>query len=177
MKPLFQVIYVVVTGCYSGCFPKAPGTAGTIMGSFFWIVSENLGFLQYFSSRAIVTITVILVGWWSTASYLKLLQNQGKSFDENFLYSKTIKQKIDPQEVVIDEWAGLCVGLTLIPAGSLVTFITVVLFFRVFDIFKWGPIKKAENLPGSLGIMADDIVAGLGAGGVTYALAVFVENL
>ena len=40
---------------------------------------------------------------------------------------------------------------------------TVVLF-RLFDIWKPGPIRRLEKLPGGLGIMADDVLAGLFAG-------------
>jgi phosphatidylglycerophosphatase A len=43
--------------------------------------------------------------------------------------------------------------------------------FRVFDILKPWPISAAERLPGGIGIMADDFVAGLAAGAVIAVLA------
>jgi phosphatidylglycerophosphatase A len=62
---------------------------------------------------------------------------------------------------VIDEWAGLFVAL--IGADSQVYWhlILGVILFRIFDISKVGPIRSAERLPGAVGIMADDVVAGV----------------
>ena len=80
-------------------------------------------------------------------------------------HSKLYKVK-DPKEVVVDEISGQfiailgCVqseNLTYIFLSLLLSFI----LFRFFDITKVGPIKKFENLPNGIGIMADDIVAGL----------------
>ena len=81
------------------------------------------------------------------------------------VHIKVYKKK-DPSEVVVDEFAGqfivilatidtdnkLHVALSLLISFSL---------FRFFDITKLGPIKKMENLKGGLGIMADDILAGI----------------
>lgn len=81
----------------------------------------------------------------------------------------------DPSQVVIDEVAGQAVTLALLPAavwqhqagsGLLLGFV----LFRVFDIAKPWPIGWLERLPGSLGIMADDLAAGLVAGLITGAL-------
>ena len=73
----------------------------------------------------------------------------------------------DPSWVVTDEVAGQ--GLALLVAGlsphrSLVTTIAAFVLFRAFDITKPGPVSAAERLPGGLGILADDLLAGLFAG-------------
>jgi phosphatidylglycerophosphatase A len=62
--------------------------------------------------------------------------------------------------VIIDEIAGMCVALWGLPlqwydVGA------VFLLFRLFDIVKPAPIPRLERLPGGLGIVADDIAAGL----------------
>jgi phosphatidylglycerophosphatase A len=66
----------------------------------------------------------------------------------------------DPQWIVIDEWAGLFVALIGVDARNLWQVLLAVILFRVFDISKVGPIRSAERLPGAVGIMADDVVAG-----------------
>ena len=89
-------------------------------------------------------------------------------------------KKKDPSEVVVDEFAGqfivilatidtdnkLHVALSLLISFSL---------FRFFDITKLGPIKKMENLKGGLGIMADDILAGIFALVTQSALVTFLN--
>jgi phosphatidylglycerophosphatase A len=66
----------------------------------------------------------------------------------------------DPQWVVIDEWAGLFVALIGTDVTVLWQVLLAVILFRIFDISKVGPIRSAERLPGAVGIMADDVVAG-----------------
>ncbi len=81
----------------------------------------------------------------------------------------------DPSQVVIDEVAGVWVAIALIPATTLQadpgwSVVLAVLLFRVFDIAKPFPVNWFERLPGALGIMADDLVAGAIAGCLAAAL-------
>jgi phosphatidylglycerophosphatase A len=72
----------------------------------------------------------------------------------------------DPQEVVVDEWIGCLISLAFVPfsAGWVVA---AYLLFRLFDILKPGPIRWLDSrLGGGVGVMADDVAAGLAAGGV-----------
>ncbi|MEO8301033.1 MAG: phosphatidylglycerophosphatase A [Rhizomicrobium sp.] len=81
----------------------------------------------------------------------------------------------DPSECVIDELAGQWLACAfalftfngLIPAGplSLPAFALAFVLFRLFDIWKPWPVSWADQkLPGGLGVMADDMIAGLMAG-------------
>ncbi len=70
----------------------------------------------------------------------------------------------DPRWIVIDEWAGVFVALIGMSAPVPLMALAAFVFFRVFDILKPGPVAWAERLPGALGIMLDDIVAGVLAG-------------
>ncbi len=65
----------------------------------------------------------------------------------------------DPGSVVIDEAAGMFVSLWGLPPGG-VTIALAFVLFRVMDVFKPFPADRAEKLPGGLGIVADDLVAG-----------------
>lgn len=85
----------------------------------------------------------------------------------------------DPHECVIDEFAGQWIACGIAgmaampgdPALSWIGFVLAFLLFRLFDIAKPWLIKKAENLRGGLGIMADDVLAGAVAGFVVYLFA------
>ncbi|MFY9562460.1 MAG: phosphatidylglycerophosphatase A [Terriglobales bacterium] len=71
----------------------------------------------------------------------------------------------DPQFVVIDEVAGQLVALIAVPLGWK-TFLAGLILFRVFDILKPPPVRQLERLPEGIGIVVDDLAAGL------YALVV-----
>ena len=99
----------------------------------------------------------ILVGLWTTKNYIE--QNSKKS---------------DPSEVVIDEVIGQWIAV--LPIGFILNvnelgvkelwFVWLWAFasFRFFDIIKLGMIGWADNLSGALGVLLDDILAGIAAG-------------
>ena len=72
----------------------------------------------------------------------------------------------DPKEIVIDEFGGQFIALLGIIDSNNTNYILISLLssfflFRFLDITKLGPIKKLEKLPGGIGIIADDLVAGI----------------
>ena len=74
--------------------------------------------------------------------------------------------KKDPKEVVVDEFAGQFIALLgIIDSNNfyyiLISLLLSFLLFRFFDITKVGPIKKLEKFSGGIGIISDDLVAGL----------------
>ena len=76
----------------------------------------------------------------------------------------------DPGWVVIDEVAGQWIALLALPHPSLVGALAAFALFRLFDITKPGPIGWAERLPGALGVMADDLLAGAVAAVLLWGL-------
>ena len=68
--------------------------------------------------------------------------------------------KKDASEVVIDELTGQWITLLVVPLDW-IWWLAAFVLFRLFDIIKPGPVKMAERLPGSVGVMADDVVAGV----------------
>lgn len=66
----------------------------------------------------------------------------------------------DPGCIVIDEVAGIMLALFLLPPTAPVLWIAFFLF-RAFDMFKIWPADRFESMGGGLGVMADDLVAGL----------------
>ena len=74
--------------------------------------------------------------------------------------SQDLLGRNDPSEVVIDEVAGFLVTMFLLPSTWLTLGLGFVLF-RVFDVLKPYPVRQAESLRGGLGIVTDDLLAGL----------------
>ena len=132
-----------------------PGPAGT-WGSLATVVAAEALFWTW-GSGAVLLLAVAssLVGPWAA----------GRTAVERGAH--------DPNEVVVDEVAGqsiaLCglhlvfprLGADGIGAPYLVALLLAFALFRLLDIFKPGPIGALERLPGGLGIMADDLLAGL----------------
>lgn len=82
----------------------------------------------------------------------------------------------DPSWVVSDEVAGMALSAAAPAAWGHAGWSTVAVafvFFRVLDVWKPGPIRRAEALPGAYGILGDDLVAGAFAGALANVLAEF----
>jgi phosphatidylglycerophosphatase A len=78
----------------------------------------------------------------------------------------------DPAWIVTDEVAGqalACAGVVAYPFGP--AWMLPFLLFRVLDVWKPGPIRKLERLPGGAGVLCDDLAAGLVAGLVSLGAA------
>jgi len=75
----------------------------------------------------------------------------------------------DAKEIVIDEVAGQWIALLVVPLDWR-WWLAAFCLFRLFDIFKPGPVRMAERFPGGAGVMADDIVAGTLAAVCLYLL-------
>ena len=121
-----------------GHLRPAPGTIGSVVGvvSGYMIASHGAGIL------AAVTLLVTVIGILAANAY-----------------SQTTGRK-DAPEVIIDEVAGQWIPLIILPL-DLWWFAAAFVLFRFFDITKIGLVGMAEELSGGVGVMADDIVAGL----------------
>lgn len=76
----------------------------------------------------------------------------------------------DPKQVTLDELAGYALGACLLMNHSWSAAGSLFVLFRVFDALKPWPISRLEKFPGVWGVMADDLGAGLVAGGMVLAL-------
>jgi phosphatidylglycerophosphatase A len=136
-----------------GRFPFAPGTAASILAlPVAWLIATAGGSW----GRVWLLMAAIFVnalGCWACE-----------------LYAHETQVK-DPSECVIDEVAGQWIVCAFAPSTSLYAYAVAFLLFRMFDILKPWPISAAERLPGGLGIMADDFVAGLMAAAIIAVLA------
>ena len=150
---------LAIATCGVGYFPIAPGTLGSLVAIAVYVPLEYFVRIQWMPSstsalpaemcwltiRLFLIFVVTMVGVWGATRAERLLQ---------------IK---DPGIVVIDEVAGQMIALLSIPLfvpGWLPVF-TAFIFFRAFDIWKPYPIRRMEALESGLGIMADDVLAGI----------------
>lgn len=132
-----------------GYVRPAPGTIGSLvaLSTGYMIASFSLGVL------VAAILAVAILGIFAAERYG---QRTGKK---------------DASEVIIDEVAGQWIPLVIIPL-EVEWYVAAFLLFRFFDISKIGPVGHAENLTGGIGVMADDLVAGILAAVVLWVGAI-----
>lgn len=140
-----RLIRAVVTGLGIGYLPLAPGT---------W-------------ASGITVLVVALIHWVAPTreglvlgGVLVLLTPVAVIFSTRF---SQVQNHSDPSQVVIDEIIGQMVCFLWVPV-SIFSLVVGFLVFRFFDIVKPFPVRTCERLPGGMGIVFDDVAAGLYAG-------------
>lgn len=138
----------MATGCGLGYLPKAPGTFGSLWGPV----------LFYFAREQSAM-------WWNVMAvvvfFFSVLFAQG---------AEQYWQKKDDQRIVIDEVCGMWVTYCFVAFNSH-NLILGFLFFRFFDVLKLFPARLAQDkIKGGLGVVADDVVAGLQAGSLLWLI-------
>lgn len=142
---------------YSGLFPKAPGTAGTLAA-----LPLGIAILFYFGPQ-----TLFLAAILTTLIAIKAIDKH-----------ESISNQHDDSRIVIDELVGMWFALSIAPGigfdlstlmtwtnGIALQIVLSFLFFRLYDIKKPSIIGRIDReAKGGLGVMGDDIIAGFAAG-------------
>ncbi len=132
-------VIFLATGCYIGNLSFAPGTFGSVLGLIPCYFLSKTGLLL----ALFLSFTFILCAMWIAHTA------------ENILKTK------DPGCIVIDEIAGMILTLFGLPI-NMTTIILGFVLFRTLDIWKPYPIRFLEKrLPGGIGVVMDDVVAGI----------------
>lgn len=141
-------VHLLAFGFGSGAAPKAPGTWGSLAAIPLWYGFAWMPPVAYW----LVVLVAFVIGIWlcgKTAEDLKVHDHGG---------------------IVWDEFVGMWIALGLFPDqvyGVLMAF----MLFRLFDVLKPWPISWLDaRMPGGLGIMFDDVVAGFMALGCLAAI-------
>ena len=146
-KPDFnlkQPVQFLALGFGSGLAPKAPGTFGTLAAIPVFLILTMLSPLLYAIAVVILTIAGIYIC--------------GKAADDVGVH--------DHPAIVWDEFIGFFITMFMVPV-SWQSILVGFILFRFFDIFKPWPISFIDKkMTGGLGIMFDDVLAGL------FALAI-----
>ena len=151
MNLKYKLAELIGTVVYVGRMPIVPGTWGSLVALLVWYIIKPAISAPLF---LLITGGIFFVGI-ATAEILI------KAWDDT-----------DPKAIVIDEWVGMWIALYLVPHDikwGLVAF----LFFRLFDILKPGPIQLMDDMHDAIGVMMDDVVAGILACLVTQSLLYF----
>lgn len=153
MSPFDRLRWLLITGCGLGCSPWAPGTVGTLGGV---VLAVTLQWVWPGQGDALLAWSVAAAGLFAFGcSQSAFVARQWPNED--------------PGAFVLDEVVGYLVTLIVftlladrLPGalGHTVAFFA----FRAFDVLKIEPARRLEHLPGALGIMADDQMAGVYAG-------------
>lgn len=151
MRP--HVLLATFFGC--GYSPWAPGTAGSAAGILIaWLLISQAGI----SPLWLVALTILMTppAIWAAGATARDLHKE------------------DPGLVVIDEVLGQWLTASAISRNTWQSYVLAFALFRIFDITKPWPIRKLEGLPGGLGIVADDLLAGV-YGAVVVLGAVYFQ--
>lgn len=139
-KSLFHII--ISSGFGTGFSPIAPGTVGALLATLIWI-----GF-SFFASSYLLIITLLLIGVFTLLG----------------IWSANVVETIwgkDPSKVVVDEMVGVWIALLAANINQPYTVIAAFVLFRLFDIFKPLGVRQMENFKGGVGVMMDDVLAGI----------------
>lgn len=153
-------VTIIATAFGSGFTPKAPGTAGTVVGVFLMYLIRDWTYFQ----TLLLGLCILAIGWWAT-----------------WEWSKNVQQP-DSQKIVIDEVLGYMLAMGTLPRTGSVLLIQFILF-RIFDALKPPPIRQfdqwGKRFPigamQSFGVIFDDLLAGLVSWGVFLLLMKFVN--
>ncbi|MEA3273693.1 MAG: phosphatidylglycerophosphatase A [Pseudomonadota bacterium] len=138
-------------GFGSGLSPWAPGTAGTLAAIPLYLLLRPLPVTWYLA----VLLGLFLIGIWACGKTARELNAH------------------DPAPIVWDEFLGYLLTMTAAPTGWVWVVLGFVLF-RFFDILKPWPILELDRrVHGGLGVILDDLLAGLMAWAVLQALVRF----
>lgn len=134
-----EAVLFLATGFHIGNIPFAPGTFGTLVGLPLCFVLGRIAL----APAILCMLIFIFFAVWIADSAEKILK------------------KSDPGCIVIDEIAGMMVTLIGLPF-NLATALTGFITFRALDILKPIPIRNLDKrIPGGLGVVADDVAAGI----------------
>ena len=132
-----------LTFFYTGLSPKAPGTVGSLLALVCGVL-----IIRYISLETLFLGAVLL-----TLAGIKEINSYEAGGGQH-----------DDKSIVIDEVVGMWLALVL-SSTSWIQIVLSFLFFRLFDIWKPSLIGKIDaHVKGGLGVMGDDILAGIIAG-------------
>jgi phosphatidylglycerophosphatase A len=136
----FHILLATWFGC--GYAPAAPGTAGSAAGILIaWLLISCAGL----SPLYLIPLTAVLTppAIWAAGATARDLGRE------------------DPGLVVIDEVLGQWLTAAAMAHNTWQNYVLAFALFRIFDITKPWPVRKLEQLHGGVGIVADDLLAGI----------------
>jgi phosphatidylglycerophosphatase A len=151
----YRLSLILASGFYIGFIPGAPGTYASIVTTLgFFLAYHHMHWIPpilHMSAICLISMIGVL-----TSSIIS--KNTGVE---------------DPSYIVIDEVAGQLLTFLFVPFSAL-NWILGTIAFRIFDIWKPYPIRKMESFKNGVGVMADDLLAGIYANLVLQIINLFL---
>ena len=132
------LIKAISTFFFIGYLPLIPGTFGSVAGVGIFYLFGGGNQPAYF----LFVFCVMILGLLTSGKAEKLLNRK------------------DPGCIVIDEIMGMLIALSFLPADPKIV-ILAFLVFRILDMLKPFPAERLQNLHGAIGVMGDDLIAGV----------------
>jgi phosphatidylglycerophosphatase A len=127
---------IIATAGGIGFLGKGGGTAAAVVFCIAWYL-----FPMGYGYQVLLMVLLLVAGTWSATKMENVWEH-------------------DSSKIVIDEVAGMMISLAFLPYDVVYILIGCVLF-RFFDIVKPFGIRRAESLPRGIGVMGDDVLAGV----------------
>lgn len=160
-RSLKDYVALAVATCGVGLIPLAPGTWGSLVGVGLYLAARAGSVQAFLYAEARGWSLPPLVSLLTTVVLLMLILMTIAGVWAATRCESVLSRK-DPGAVVIDEVIGQILTFVFLPVGiGAWAIVTGFLVFRLFDIWKPYPIRRLESLEGGLGIMADDVLAGV----------------
>lgn len=169
-KGLMDYIALTVATCGVGYLPLAPGTWGSVVGVLFYLAFQtaSLRAFAFLEGRGLETTDLYLLRTSILVLLIALITLAGVWAATR---AEILLRRKDPGAVVVDEVAGQMITFVFVPARpGFWMIIGGFILFRLFDIWKPYPVRRLEALEAGLGVMGDDVLAGIYAA-ITLSLA------
>jgi len=148
------LIKTISTVFFIGYLPLVPGTFGSIAAVGLFYLLKPAGLAVYF----LAILLIIFLGLLTAGKTEKLLN------------------KKDPSCIVIDEVMGMLIALSFMPADLKIVVLAFIIF-RILDMLKPYPAIRLQNLHGAIGVMGDDLVAGIYTNIVLQIILKFASSI
>ena len=142
---LHWLVRLLATGGYLGYAPLAPATVGSLgCAVVLWFFLPEMG--SGSSPLAIISLAITIAAF--VAMSMWVAGTAERAFGH------------DSRKIVIDEFAGFLVAIAFLPKTFLV-YVLAFILFRVLDVLKPFPARRAEAAGGGAGVVLDDVVVGV----------------
>jgi len=158
MRLQLKVSILIATGFGSGLLRPASGTCGSLAALLCWWLLVSFTAAAHLGVQ--ITLVVILTLLGTHASQILMREPPERLPDWLSARSGRKAPHTDPSYIVIDEWSGMWIALLGAPPDNYLAMAVAFFLFRLFDIWKPGPVRRAEQLPEAWGVMLDDVLAG-----------------
>jgi phosphatidylglycerophosphatase A len=146
-------VRLISTFFFAGYCPVAPGTFGSLIAlAIIWFLVPD-----FFYILVPISLGLFFVSVWSAGRAEDIFGHDGS-------------------QIVIDEVTGMAISLVFIP-HRLGYFVAAFFLFRIFDIIKPPPARRAERLKGGWGVTTDDVVAGVYANLVLHLVSYALSRI